>query len=88
MTLEGAQKAELRIVFHTADKSNDTSTPWTVEEIANEIYKHSAKVIDILTMKTNSLPKARKINGGTKKRTPKHIAEQHTLPLDQPKDAA
>lgn len=81
-TLEDAQKSELKTLFFTTDRGENTDDdPWLVDEIANEILKSSNKIIDILTMKPNSLPKARKINGGTKKRT-KHIAAQNTLPLD------
>lgn len=83
-TLEEAQLYELRALIK---KESVVEIP-EIPDIVGIVFQNADKVVDILTMKLNSLPKARKINGGTKKRTPKHIAEQHTLPLDQPKDAA
>jgi hypothetical protein len=79
-TLEEAQAAEISKLMNTLQGSNTMAIP-AIEAMAKDIVCHSAEFIDILTMKPNSLPKARKINGGTKKRQPKHIAEQHTLPL-------
>lgn len=87
-TLEEAQHYELERVIE-GSMNGQGELGKTPANIAGTILKESDKIIDILTMKPNSLPKARKINGGTKKRTPKHIAEQHTLPLnDPPKEAA
>lgn len=85
--IEDAQKHELTILFDRTVSvaatvgMEDKPQTYYSDEVASEILKNSTKIIDILTMKPNSLPKARKINGGTKKRT-KHIAAQNTLPLD------
>lgn len=76
-TLEEAQARELSLIFGAAHERE-----WVVDVMAAFIVGQKLKFIDILTMKPNSLPKARKINGGTKKRTPKHIADQNTLPLE------
>lgn len=42
-------------------------------DIISGIMANKDIVIDILTMTPTSKPKARKVNGGTKKRTPKTI---------------
>jgi hypothetical protein len=63
-TIEDAQKAELvELLSETAFNAEDTKL------IAAVIVEDSEKIIDILTMKPSSRPKARKINGGRKKRT-------------------
>lgn len=78
-TLEQAQQHEL---IALAVKSEPGIHPDEAPSVADFLLAEKDKIIDILTMKPNSLPKARKINGGTKKRAPKHIAAQNTLPLD------
>jgi hypothetical protein len=66
---------ELKDVFPNADSR---------KEIIKCLIGHKERIVDILTMKPNSLPAARKINGGTKKRTKRHIADQTTLPFVEP----
>lgn len=43
-------------------------------KIASIILENKDEVIDCLTMTASSKPKARKVNGGTKKRSPKKSA--------------
>lgn len=78
-TLEDAQESEIVILLGSDPVSSLVDLR---EEIAAEIVKHKAKVMDILTTTHDSRPKARKINGATRTRKPKHIAAQNTLPLD------
>lgn len=54
-TIEEAQRAELDILLES---------PLSTDSI----LRNKDKIIDILTMKSNSLPRARRVNGGTKKR--------------------
>lgn len=60
-TLEQAQEFELVGLIVSIHAKNDN-------ELAGELVKHADKVIDILSTKASSRPKARKANGGTKKR--------------------
>ena len=48
------------------------STP--VDKMAQFLVEQKDKVVDILTMTTRSKPRARAINGGTRKRTPRAVA--------------
>src|SRR5687768_5076011 len=77
-TLEDAQKHEIGLLLTNSDVA-------TGQELHNEIvdYLFSVrdKLVDILTTKPNSIPKARAVNGGRKPRKPKHIAEQFPLPI-------
>ena len=50
--------------------------------IADHLIENRAAVIDILTMTKRSLPKARKINGGSKKR--KSAALGNLTPASEP----
>lgn len=54
-TLEGVQQDEIECLGFTPD-------------IAKSLVAQSAAVVDILTLTATSKPKARRINGGTKKR--------------------
>lgn len=88
-TIDDAQSYEMGtillplLVEHHYEQAHDELDRETrLRELTQDILDKKDQFIDILTMKPNSLPKARKINGGTKKRTPKHIAAQNTLPLD------
>lgn len=45
--------------------------PDGITETANALLRHRDDVVNILTMKDNSLPRARKANGGTKRRPAK-----------------
>ena len=65
-TVEEAQAHELEALFLTSP----VDTP---SDLAKSILAKKAEIIDILTTTPNSKPKARRINGGTKKRTPKTV---------------
>lgn len=79
-SLEEAQVGALAPLFALAP---DIS--WSADgvEVAEAILRNRDTIIDILTTDTSSRPKARKINGGIKKRKPK------PLPIiDAPETAA
>jgi hypothetical protein len=64
-TLEGAQKAEIRALL-TPEMGEGPS-----DIILVAILRNSERLVDILTTSPASLPKARKVNGGTKRRKAK-----------------
>lgn len=76
-SLEEAQKAEIINVFKTHEKWDSEH----VEEVADSIMDHAEAIIDILTTKPNSLTKARKVNGGTKRRKKGEQPQTEPLPL-------
>lgn len=63
-TLEDAQKAELYSLLVTC---ND------ITDLAAHLLASKDRLLDILTTTPDSRPKARKVNGGTKNRTPKIV---------------
>lgn len=65
-TLTEAQARELGSLLFDEDSGNADSAA-----ICNRILAHAEKVIDILSTKPTSKVRARKLNGGTKKRTPR-----------------
>lgn len=65
-TIEEAQKSEIRALIDI--EIIDPSSESTVSGVVDLILKYQDKIIDILTMTPASKPRARKINGGTKKR--------------------
>lgn len=68
-TFEAAQEHELSALL--AGLTNPILNPEEAARLSKLILESAEKFIDILTMKPGSKAKARKINGGTKKRTPK-----------------
>lgn len=68
-SLAKAQEHELGI-FILAAVPGEAGSP-LVGEICAHIVAGSDRVVDILTTKESSRTKARKVNGGTKKRAPK-----------------
>lgn len=68
-SLQEAQNAEIRILVEESDSA--PGTVWNATEIAGFILDYQDKIMDILTTTESSKPKARKINGGTKKRQSK-----------------
>jgi len=60
LTLGEAQKYELELLLKADGGPHD---------LAEFILVNKTKILDILTMTPTSKPKARKLNGGTKKRT-------------------
>ena len=77
-TLSEAQNAEITKLLCEADGSAAVDIKY-IHMLAVDIVKNADAFIDILTMKPNSLPKARKINGGTKKRK---STPEPSLPLE------
>lgn len=76
-SLQEAQRAELQELF---SRVSDTSVP--AENIARLVMDNMQLVIDILTTTDQNRPKARAINGGTKKKRKAKInAEQLPLPI-------
>jgi hypothetical protein len=67
--LKAAQAHELRTLF------GENITQGQAEAI-DELVDHKEFVIDILTTTASSKPKARKINGGTKKRKAPVVVEK------------
>lgn len=68
-TIEAAQQHELA-EFLKGTEAFDPDSDFN--NIANKMVVQSEKLVDILTMKPSSRPKARKANGATRKpRTPK-----------------
>lgn len=65
-TIVEAQRAELATIFN-----GDPKASVTVDGVLTNIIQNSDRIVDILTMTAASKPRARRINGGTKKRTPK-----------------
>ena len=79
-SIEDAQRHEIVSFFN-----RDLETPienYTTLEVANFIMDNRDRMVDLLTTKANSKPKARAINGGTKKRTAKpDVANVNPLSL-------
>lgn len=65
-TAEEAQKHELKSLFNNNDESK--LNPHLALTLANVIFDHKDRIIDILTTTAKSKPAARKINGGKKTR--------------------
>jgi len=65
LTLGEAQKYELQQLLGTGLPSEVLAH----DSVANWILRNKVAILDILTMTPTSKPKARKVNGGTKKRT-------------------
>jgi hypothetical protein len=65
-TIEGAQAHELENLFDEA--ANGTLKPEELISLSTTVMNCKEKVIDILTMKPTSKPRARKANGGSKTR--------------------
>ena len=68
-TIEEIQKHELGLLF----KPEDFAGAPVVDQVAQSIMRHKDRIMDILTTTSRSKPKARSINGGTRKRTPKVV---------------
>jgi len=63
LTLGEAQKYEIEQLLDKGLKSGEA------DDIAKWILNNKVAILDILTMTPTSKPKARRVNGGTKKRT-------------------
>lgn len=83
-TLRAAQESELtEMIRAEITESGEGTTP---EAIAALLVTCGDRVIDVLTTKENSKPRARAINGGRKTRRKPADPAQQTLP--EPKQAA
>jgi hypothetical protein len=88
-TLDAAQRAEIKLLM-TGNSVGIAADSVSEDRIAEWVLTNKDKIVDILTTKPNSLTKARKVNGGTKTRTPKpkrHEAEQFTMPIEDSRQA-
>jgi len=70
-TIQLAQRHELICLMDETLDNKDEMLKRVKEAIADHLVISQDRVVDILTTKASSKPKARSINGGTKKRTPK-----------------
>lgn len=69
--IEEAQRHELAEIFlegNKLEKAKPEDFEWTPDVIAKRILSQQDKIVDILTTTPKSKVKARKINGGTKRR--------------------
>lgn len=83
-TIEDAKRMELEILFEnyqgeTSRTSDELKAQPNPETVASLIMDLADQVADILTMNTKSRPKARKANGGTKKRSAQARVETHPV---------
>lgn len=67
-SIEEAQKYELEKLLTEFDFASQPITPETITAVATFLVIKSDRVQDILSTNEKSRPKARKINGGKKKR--------------------
>lgn len=75
-SLEEAQRAELKTLLK---EEAGFEEGLALADVVQAIISNAETIVDILTTTPTSKPKARKVNGGTKKRTPKATTEP--LPL-------
>lgn len=68
-TIEAAQRHELKKFIDGQFLSKDADM--NANGILDVLINQKETIVDILTMNPSSKPKARRINGGTKKRAPK-----------------
>lgn len=66
-SIEAAQQHEIKEFLSQRFNGSDLDA----DAVATALIKDKNSVVDILTMKATSKPSARKVNGGTKKRSPK-----------------
>lgn len=64
-SLEEAQKSEIKSLFKNEEGYEDSDA---LNDIVDAIILNAEAIVDILTTTPTSKPKARKVNGGTKKR--------------------
>jgi hypothetical protein len=81
VTVEAAQAHSLQTFFRDHLKDVIGVDDWN--PLANAILSKKEHIVDLLTMKATSKPRARAVNGGTKKRTPKPQA----APMPKPEAA-
>lgn len=80
-SLERARQVELEMLLkEVIEKPQPLQGGATfVSSVVGEIIRNGDKIVDILTTTPNSKVRGRKVNGATRKRTPKHISgeKQH-----------
>lgn len=69
LTLVDAQKHELVTLLRGENNSN-LGGDWSLDGIVSWLLDNKSKVVDILTITPTSKVRARKVHGGTKKRSP------------------
>lgn len=69
-SLRDAQQAALEAFFGRTASDLYGAAPDTCVELIEALLSDADAVVNILTTKETSLPKARKANGGTKRRPP------------------
>lgn len=79
-SLEEVQKHEIEIILNSAPITNEaideSRHAQIVANVCAAILNHKEKILDILTTGPRSKPKARSINGGTRKRTPRIVTPE------------
>lgn len=73
-TVELAQRHELVDFLKSSEL-----VPDSLEKIADHLIECKEAIVDLLTMKASSRPKARKANGAIRKRTTKTDTQQPAL---------
>ena len=76
-TINEAQLYELVMLLGGIVKNDEITTK---ESISKFILEYKDTIVDILTTTAKSKPKARSINGGTKKRPSKNIQKLQIIP--------
>ncbi len=69
--LQELKRQELAGGIIASAESNETKLPDLAAALADAILTEKDQILDILTTTESSKPSARKIHGGSKKRTPK-----------------
>lgn len=81
-TIEEAQVHEMDLLL----SKMEVVTP-NISTVSQFILNNKKNFVDILTTNTNSKPKARLINGGSKKRTAKVVITDADGSIDSPLNA-
>jgi hypothetical protein len=79
-SLEEVQRRELALILTRPGTMEGSPLAVCMEELTSQIIDKAAQVIDVLTTKESSLPKARAVNGGKKPRKKRVEALQTTIP--------
>jgi len=77
VNIEGAQKHELEKFLGEGLLNQETET--TADVVATVLLHHKEEIVDLLTMKATSRPKARKVNGASRKKKSAAAAENAAL---------
>lgn len=77
-SLSDAQKSDLVEILLGFQLPQSDAAEQNAKDTAEIIVEHAEQIVDILTTTPTSKPRARKINGGSKKRQPKTQAAAAT----------